>query len=135
MFVRNVSMHVHPDRATEFRQKVQDEIIPLLRRQKGFHEELLLVRPGESDVLAISLWDLEENAEAYARGTYPEVLETLGKLIDGTPEVETYEVAHSSLRAPNLLRHRGQPLLDLRLVGDRLRLLSRRGRHALRPKL
>lgn len=97
MFVRNVSMRVHPDRATEFRQKIQDQIIPLLRKQKGFQDELLLVRPGETDVLAISFWDAKENAESYARATYPQVLETLGKLIEGTPKVETYEVAHSTL--------------------------------------
>lgn len=98
MFVRNVSMRVHPDRTTEFRQKIQNDIIPILREQKGFQDELLLVRPGGSDVVAISFWDMKENAEAYNRATYPKVLKSLGKLVEGTPEVETFEVAHSTLR-------------------------------------
>lgn len=100
MFVRNVSMHIRPDRATEFSRKIQDEIIPMLRKQKGFQNELLLLGPGKTDVVAISFWDVKENAEAYNRATYPEVLKTLGQLVEGTPEVETYEVAHSTFDTP-----------------------------------
>lgn len=100
MFVRNVSMRINPDRATEFRQKIQDDIIPLLRKQKGFQDELVLVRPSGPEVCAISFWDVKENAEAYARATYTDVLRTLGELVEGTPEVETYEVAHSTLHSP-----------------------------------
>ena len=37
-----------------------------------------------------------ENAEAYNRGTYPEVTKLLARVVDGTPQVETYEVANST---------------------------------------
>jgi hypothetical protein len=49
-----------------------------------------------SEVLAISLWDQKENADAYSRETYPEVLKTLGKVVQGIPQVQTHEVSSST---------------------------------------
>jgi hypothetical protein len=42
------------------------------------------------------LWDRAESAEAYNRGTYPDVLKSLATLVEGTPQVETYEVCNST---------------------------------------
>jgi hypothetical protein len=46
-------------------------------------------------VVAISLWDKKEDSEAYLRGSYPEVLKALAKVVNGTPEVRNFEVANS----------------------------------------
>jgi hypothetical protein len=43
------------------------------------------------------LWDKAENAEAYNRGTYPEVTRILATAVEGAPKVETYDVANSTL--------------------------------------
>ena len=42
------------------------------------------------------MWDTAENAEAYNRGTYSEVTKMLAKVVEGTPQVETYLVANST---------------------------------------
>jgi hypothetical protein len=42
------------------------------------------------------LWDQKENAEAYSRDGYPAVLKALGNVVEGTPQVRTYEVANST---------------------------------------
>jgi hypothetical protein len=42
------------------------------------------------------LWDNKEHAEAYNRGTYPEVTKILARVVEGTPQVETYEVSNST---------------------------------------
>ena len=68
----------------------------MLRKQKGFQDEITFVTPTGKDVVAISLWDLKENADAYSRGTYPAVLKALDSVVDGTPEVDTYEVGNST---------------------------------------
>jgi hypothetical protein len=47
-------------------------------------------------VIAISLWDSKANAEAYNTSAYPEVLRTLGRIIDGTPKVQTFEAVSST---------------------------------------
>ncbi len=96
MFSRNVSMHLKPNSVAEFTRTFDQEIIPLLRKQKGFQDEITFVVPGGLEAIGISLWDRKENAEAYNRGTYPQVLRTLAKVVEGTPQVQTYEVCNST---------------------------------------
>jgi hypothetical protein len=55
-----------------------------------------LIDPNGSEILAISLWDQKENADAYSRETYPEVLKTLGKVVTGIPQVHTHDVSSST---------------------------------------
>jgi hypothetical protein len=35
-------------------------------------------------------------AGQYSHGTYPEVLKALAKVVEGTPQVQTYEVSNST---------------------------------------
>jgi heme-degrading monooxygenase HmoA len=92
-------MHLKPNTRAEFTQTIENEILPLLKKQHGFQDEIVFVDPGSgTEAVAISLWDKKEDAEAYLRGGYPEVLKALAKVVDGTPEVRNFEVAHSTLQ-------------------------------------
>jgi len=68
----------------------------MLRKQSGFKDEITFLNADGNEALAISLWDKKENAEAYGRDTYPAVLQSLERLVDGTPEVDSYEVSNST---------------------------------------
>jgi heme-degrading monooxygenase HmoA len=96
MYTRNVSMKLKVNSAKEFTQTLENEVIPVLRRQKGFKDEITLIAPERNDAVAISFWDKKEDAEAYNRDKYPDVLKTLSKVVEGTPKVETFEVANST---------------------------------------
>ena len=96
MFARRVFMHLKPNSVPEFTQRLEKDILPLLRKQKGFQDEITFVGQGGREAFAISLWDKEENAEAYNRTTYPEVTKTLATVVEGAPQVETYDVVHST---------------------------------------
>ena len=96
MFARHVSIKLKANSAPEFNRLIESEILPLLRKQKGFRDEITLVAPERSLVLAISLWDTKGDAEAYNRAGYPEVLKGLSKVVEGTPKVETFEVSTST---------------------------------------
>ncbi len=96
MFARRVLMHLKPNSVAEFTQRIEKDILPLLRKQKGFQDEITFVAPGATEAFGISLWERAENAEAYNRGTYPEVTKILANVVEGTPQVETYEVANST---------------------------------------
>ena len=96
MVARSVSFHLKPGRAAEFTQLIDKNIIPVLRKQKGFLDEITFVAPGGVDAVGISVWDLKENAETYARGPYTGVLKTLANVVDGTPQVRTYDVSNST---------------------------------------
>ena len=96
MYARSVSFHLKPGRSTEFTQTLEKDVIPVLRKQKGFQDEIAFVAPGGADAVGISVWDLKENAETYARGAYPGVLKALERVVEGTPQVQTYEVSNST---------------------------------------
>jgi len=96
MFARNLSVHLKPNSVAEFTRTIDQEIIPLLRKQKGFQDEITFISSNGTEAVGISLWDQRENAEAYDRGTYPRVQKSLEKLFDGPPHIQTYEVAYST---------------------------------------
>jgi heme-degrading monooxygenase HmoA len=98
MYARRVSLHLKPNSAAEFTQKLEAEIIPMLRKQKGFQDEITFVTPAGKEAFGVSLWDNKESADAYNRGSYAEVTKILAKLVEGTPQVETYEVANCTFR-------------------------------------
>ena len=96
MFARRVYMHLKPNSVAELTQRLEKEIIPLLRKQKGFQDEITFVAPSGTEAFGISLWDRAESAEAYNRASYAEVAKALATVIDGPPQVETYNVANST---------------------------------------
>jgi hypothetical protein len=96
MFARKVSMHLKPNCVPEFTQKLEKQIIPLLRKQTGFQDEITFVAPGGKEAFGLSLWENKENAEAYNRGTYPEVTKILAGVVEGTSQLETYDVSNST---------------------------------------
>ena len=97
MYARCVSVKLTPKGKAEFTSKLEAEIIPLLRKQKGFQDEITFITPERNEALAVSLWDNKDSAETYHRGAFVEVTKLLSKLVEGTPQVETYEVANSTM--------------------------------------
>jgi heme-degrading monooxygenase HmoA len=97
MFARRVSVRLKTSGGAEFKHKIENEIIPLLRRQPGFLEELTFLYPSGKEAHAFSLWETAEDAEAYNRKTYPEVTRILASVVEGTPRVQTYEVLNSTI--------------------------------------
>jgi len=89
-------MQLKPNSVAEFTGLIEKEVIPLLRKQQGFRDEITFVPPDGKEAVAISLWEREENAEAYSRGTYPEVLKAMAKVVEGAPQVQTSEVSNST---------------------------------------
>ena len=96
MFARKVSVRLKVDAAGQFIQKMEDEIIPLLRKQKGFLDELTLISQNGKEIYAYSFWETSEDAERYDRTAFREVTDLLTGLIDGALRIHTYMVANST---------------------------------------
>jgi len=96
MFARRISMHLKPNSTAQFTEKEEKEILPILRKQKGFRDQMSFVSPSGTEAFAITLWDRAESAEAYNRVSYPEVAKIIATVIDGTPQVENFNVANST---------------------------------------
>lgn len=96
MFGRHVTLQIKRNLETEFPLVIENQILPLLRRQKGFLDEIVMLAPEKSEVIAISLWENKEYAEIYNREFYPEVVRILNKYIVGVPLVKPFEVQYAT---------------------------------------
>lgn len=96
MFARNVRLQLKPNSTAQFTQTLEKEVLPMLRKQEGFQDEVDFIVPNGTEAVSISFWQSKENAEAYSRSGYPEVLKALGKVVEGSPQLQTYEVSNST---------------------------------------
>jgi hypothetical protein len=96
MFARNVSIHLKSNTLSDYTRTFEKDVLPLLRQQKGFKDEITFAGPGGVDVTAISLWENKTDADAYNTNTYPQVLKTMAGFIEGTPKVQTSDVVNST---------------------------------------
>jgi tRNA(Phe) wybutosine-synthesizing methylase Tyw3 len=96
MFARNVSFHLKSNTLADYTRTFDKDILPLLRKQNGFKDEITFSSSGGTDVTAISLWDNKASADTYSANSYPEVLRTMARFIEGTPTVQNAEVVNST---------------------------------------
>jgi hypothetical protein len=96
MFVRKVSMRLKSEAAAQFTRKMEDEIIPLLRKQKGFLDEMTLIAQGGKEVYAYSFWETSGDAEKYDKNEFAHVTGMLTNVIEGALRIHTYMVANST---------------------------------------
>jgi hypothetical protein len=103
MFARNVSIHLKSNMLSDYSRAFEKDVLPLLRRQNGFRDEITLAGPGGVDVTAISLWENKNDADTYNTNAYPQVLKTLARFIEGTPQVHTFDVVTSTMHQRELV--------------------------------
>jgi heme-degrading monooxygenase HmoA len=103
MFARTVTLRLKPNTLADPISAIDSEIAPILREQRGFQNHFVLVPSNGSEAIGISLWDTGESAEAYNCEAFPRVQKILSRVIEGTPQVQSYDVPSSS----NALRTAG----------------------------
>ena len=77
MFGRQITMKLKANSAKELTRINENEIIPLLRKHKGFRDETTFIAPERSEAIANSFWDSKEDADAYSRRPCGSVKDTL----------------------------------------------------------
>ena len=113
MFTRREILNIKPGSAAEAGRIFKDEIIPPLRGQKGMRHDDIFISPVLSEAVLNSYWDSQECAESYGRTTYPAALKALSKVLEGTPQVETFNISSSTfhrLTAPRREAYRTSAL-------------------------
>jgi len=96
MYSRHITCQLKPITREELGEMFEREILPLLKKQNGFADEMTFVDEDGKQVVAISLWESKASADTYARETYPQVLKSLSRVLEGTPQVRGYDVAVST---------------------------------------
>ena len=95
VFARRVSFDIVPGKDSEFKTVLNNEILPLLKKQDGFRDEMVLLK--ENHGMSISLWKSRENINAYNTAVYPEIAKKLAPYFKAQPTVEVYEVTHGTI--------------------------------------
>ena len=96
-FARNVQFSVKNGKADEFKRLMNTEVLPLLKKESGFKQDLTVMSSNTG--MSTSVWDDRASAETYNTKTYPQVLETLNPVLEGTPRVETYDTIFTISRS------------------------------------
>jgi len=102
MFARSITMRLKSNSVTEFIQTLQNEIDPLLRKERAFRGHIAFVVPDGTEAVAISFWDRKQGRISH-RGGRCDVLVTLGKLVKGPPDVRLCEISNSTSDIGELL--------------------------------
>lgn len=96
MFTRVVETTSKQGKARELCHTIDDKVLPILRKQNGFVDELVLVSDTEPNrIMSISFWKTKEDAQRYDREQFDNVKKTIQTTLDGVPEVRTFDV-HTS---------------------------------------
>jgi heme-degrading monooxygenase HmoA len=97
MFTRVVKATAKNGKARELCNTINQEVLPILRKQNGFVDEITLISNTDNNqVLALSFWKSRDDADRYHRDQFNHVNELISQLIDTVPSVNTYEVDTST---------------------------------------
>ncbi len=96
MFTRIVELSSKPGKSHQLAETINDKILPILKKQKGFVDETVFVSDEENNrVVALGFWNTKEDAEQYHRAEYQNVNEKIRHLLESEPVIRTFNV-HSS---------------------------------------
>ncbi len=95
MFTRHLTMKLKANSAAALTSVFQSEITALLRKEKGFRDCIIFIDAKSSEAISDSLWETKEDAEAYSRTEYPDVLKLLSNFVEGIPRVESFKITSS----------------------------------------
>ena len=97
MFTRIVELTTKPAKNKQLSDIINDKVLPILKKQKGFVDETVLVSDNKEDnrVLSLSFWNTREDAEEYHRAQYEKTHEMVRNLLDAEPVLRTFDV-HTS---------------------------------------
>jgi heme-degrading monooxygenase HmoA len=88
--------HVKPGKKSEFITTWNREILPMLKKQPGFVDEMLLFGTTEQESgVGISLFKTREDAERYHREVFPRQANSVQHLMTGPPTVHQFNVEAS----------------------------------------
>jgi len=96
MFTRVVELTTKSGKSKELANTIDEKIVPILKRQRGFVDETVLVSDGDPNrILSVSFWNSKEDAEQYHLDQYKKITDSVQHLLQGEPEVRTFDV-HTS---------------------------------------
>ena len=96
MYMMLIDGEVKQGKQDEFLKAWNNTILPVLKKQNGFVDEILLFE-REKTVAAtgLSFWKTRQDAERYHRDVFPQALNSVESLLNGTPRIRSFDVVAS----------------------------------------
>ena len=95
MFTRAVLINVKPGCEVELTRTLEQEVVPLFRRERDFRGLIAFILPDETEALSLSLWDPKESAGGIWARCFGALM-ALARVVLGIPSVQIYEVSNSA---------------------------------------
>jgi quinol monooxygenase YgiN len=104
MYIRMTFVRLKPGKKEAARKLYDNEVIPAHKDRQGLRFVHLLESMDSMDEgIAVTAWDTREDALAYEKaGDYQKLISKFKDLIEGKPELKSYQITASS--EPLLLR-------------------------------
>lgn len=92
MFVRLTFINVSPESRDEVKRIYNEEVVPVVRQQKGNINIMLLEPTNDADdYISVTEWESQADGDAYeAGGTYRAMVDKVKDKFTRKPELKTY---------------------------------------------
>ena len=98
MFTRVVEVNTKNGKAKDVCKTIQEKILPILKSQNGFVDEVTLVSTSNPNrVLALSFWRTREDAQQYQSQQFQNVTNLIRSQLEADPKIETYDLESSTV--------------------------------------
>src|SRR5205809_8035908 len=96
MFTRVVELTSKSGKAKELANTINEKVVPILKKQRGFVDETVLISDMEpTRILGLSFWNNKEDAERYQQEQYRKIHEMMTHFLETEPNIRTFDV-HTS---------------------------------------
>ena len=96
MYARLVKGQFKPDKIDFATQMLENDVIPLLKKQQGFRDEVSFFNEDMKEGYAISFWDDKADLEKYERDIYPQVKEKMAEAFENPTVATDFEISNST---------------------------------------
>jgi quinol monooxygenase YgiN len=96
MYSRTVTCTIVPSKVNEFKNELNNELLPRIQEQKGFVDNLESLDAVTGEFSCTTLWETKADVDNYNNGLFQEIAAKLGPLMQAAPEVKTLPVENSS---------------------------------------
>lgn len=93
MFAHIVECHAKADQSAQIGNKLKNDVLPILQKQRGFVDFLTLSNKANPEKLVcISFWTSRADAEGYPGEHYDTITDMLKSVLESPPTLETFAV-------------------------------------------
>jgi quinol monooxygenase YgiN len=97
MISRIVTCNVRPEKLTEFRNTLNQQLLPRIQKQHGFVDVVESIDTTTGTFVCNTFWNTRQDVETYENSLFQEVSKALTPFLQSEPTVQTLNVENSTV--------------------------------------